>query len=69
MTIDRDYIGGNIHVLGAEGDMVRVENELRDTQGDWFYWAFRVRGAAGANADVRLWRQGLGWAVGRGGES
>ena len=27
--------------------MVRVENELRDTQGDWFYWAFRVRGAAG----------------------
>ena len=47
MTIDRDYIGGNIHVLGAEGDMVRVENELRDTRGDWFYWAFRVRGAAG----------------------
>ena len=47
MTIDRDYIGGNIHVLGAEGDMVRVENELRDTQGDWFYWAFRVRGATG----------------------
>ena len=47
MTIDRDYTGGNIHVLGIEGDTVRVENELRDTQGDWFYWAFRVRGAAG----------------------
>ena len=47
MTIDRDFSGGNIRVLGIEGDTVRVENELRDTTGDWFYWAFRVKGAAG----------------------
>ena len=45
--IDAAFPGGNILVDGLEGDTVFLRPDLRDTQGDWFYWAFRVRGAAG----------------------
>ena len=49
MKIDKQFLGGNIEVLEIDGDRVRVERELRDTRPDrdWFYWAFRVTGAAG----------------------
>ena len=30
-----------------EGDTVTVRPDLRDTEGKWFYWCFRVRNAAG----------------------
>ena len=45
--IDADFVGGNIDVLSIEGDRVVVERQLRDTAVEWFYWAFRVTGAAG----------------------
>jgi hypothetical protein len=45
--IDAAFPGGNIIVDGIEGDTAFLRPDLRDTQGDWFYWAFRVRGAAG----------------------
>lgn len=44
--IDAAFPGGNIIVDRIEGDTVFLRQDLRDTQGDWFYWAFRVRGAA-----------------------
>ena len=49
MKIDKKIIGGNIEVLEIDGDCVKLKNELRDTRPDrdWFYWAFRVTGAAG----------------------
>ncbi len=47
MIISKDFPGGNIEVVSIEGDSARLANELRDTTSDWFYWAFRVRGAAG----------------------
>lgn len=47
MRIDKDFEGGNIRVTQISGDTVHLEAELRDTQTDWFYWAFRVEGAAG----------------------
>ena len=47
MTISKEFEGGNIRVVSAEEEKVCLECELRDTQGDWFYWAFRVQGAAG----------------------
>ena len=46
-AVDADFTGGNILVEGIEGDHVRVERDVRDTGRDWFYWAFRVTGAAG----------------------
>ena len=45
--IDCEFPGGNILVDKIEGDTVSVHQDLRDTNGDWFYWQFRVRGAQG----------------------
>ena len=47
LTIDADYPGGNIVVEKIQGDTVYLRQDLRDTEGWWFYWNFRVRGAAG----------------------
>ena len=46
-TVDADFPGGNLIVQRLDGDAVYVRQDLRDTKGDWFYWCFRVRGAAG----------------------
>jgi len=47
ITIDADYPGGNIVFERIEGDHVYLHQELRDTPIWWFYWNFRVTGAAG----------------------
>jgi len=44
-VIDANYPGGNIVVERIEGDTVHLRPDLRDTEGWWFYWSFRVRGA------------------------
>jgi len=45
--IDADFPGGNIIVMNINGDTVQLQQDLRDTEGHWFYWSFRVKGAAG----------------------
>jgi hypothetical protein len=47
LKIDADFPGGNIKILGVDGDTVRLRQDLRDTNGSWFYWSFRIRGAEG----------------------
>lgn len=47
MQIDCDFPSGNIVVDAIDGDTVRLHQDLRDTEGDWFYWHFRVRGPEG----------------------
>lgn len=47
LEVDAAFPGGNIAVDKLDGDNVYVHQDLRDTAGDWFYWSFRVRGAAG----------------------
>lgn len=47
IRVDYDFPGGNIIVERIDGDDVYVRQDLRDTDRDWFYWYFRVRGAAG----------------------
>jgi len=47
IAIDCDFPGGNIIVGRIEGDRIELRQDLRDTEGFWFYWAFRVRGAGG----------------------
>ena len=47
LKIHNEFVGGNISVKEICGDTVFLENELRDTKGDWFYWAFCVEGAQG----------------------
>ena len=45
MIISKDFPGGNIEVISISENEVVVERELRDTEGDWFYWAFCVDNA------------------------
>lgn len=43
MEISKDIPGGNIKVLGINGNHATVDVELRDTTEDWFYWSFKVK--------------------------
>ena len=54
MTIDCDYAGGNIIVEEIDGDVIRLRQDLRDTEGWWFYWNFRIRGAEGRSLTFRF---------------
>jgi hypothetical protein len=47
LIVDAAFPGGNIIVDKIEGDDVYVRQDLRDTAGSWFYWHFRICGAAG----------------------
>ena len=42
MNIHSQFTGGNVILDRIEGDTVYLERDLRDTEGDWFYWAFCV---------------------------
>ncbi len=53
-VIDCDFPGGNIVVERIEGDDVYLHQDLRDTEGSWFYWYFRVREAAGRTLTFRF---------------
>ncbi len=54
LSIDCRFPGGNIKVHDIQGDTVFVSPDLRDTRTPWFYWAFRVRGAAGRTLVFRF---------------
>lgn len=45
-SLDAGFSGGNILVESA-GEVCRLHPDLRDTCTPWFYWCFRVKGAAG----------------------
>lgn len=47
MIITHSFSGANITVKRIDGDTVYLENQIRDTTEDWFYWAFRVDRANG----------------------
>ncbi|MBN2449276.1 MAG: peptidase M14 [Lentisphaeria bacterium] len=52
LAVDADFPGGNILVHRIEGNDLYLSQDPRDTSGWWFYWAFRVRGAAGRRLRV-----------------
>jgi len=54
VTIDAAYPGGNIIFERIDGDNVYLRQDLRDTPAWWFYWNFRVRGAAGRTLTFRF---------------
>lgn len=47
MNIDCSFPGGNIVVERVTEDAAWVHQDLRDTEGNWFYWYFRVTQAQG----------------------
>ncbi|MBN2153709.1 MAG: hypothetical protein JW839_19790 [Candidatus Lokiarchaeota archaeon] len=52
VSVDADFPGGNIVVDGIRGTRIRVHQDARDTDGFWFYWCLRARGAAGKRIRV-----------------
>jgi hypothetical protein len=54
MRVDAEFAGGNIVVERATEEQLWLRQDLRDTEGDWFYWAFRLRGAAGRTLKVNF---------------
>lgn len=54
LQVDCDFPGGNIIVDSIEGTTIKVHQDLRDTEGDWFYWYFRLRGGAGSTVNVQF---------------
>lgn len=61
MKIHSDFTGGNIQVLQITDSVVELDNELRTTTRDWFYWAFCVEGAAGKTLTFRFNRNLVGY--------
>ena len=62
-TVDADLPAGNIVVDGIDGDTVNLHQDLRDS-GMWFYWAFRVKGAAGRTVKFEFTDKRWGGPVG-----
>jgi hypothetical protein len=54
IVIDAAFPGGNILVERVDGDTLYLKQDLRDTEGWWFHWAFRLRGAAGRTIKVQF---------------
>ena len=60
IKVDADFPGGNIIVDKIDGSTVSVQQDLRDTAGEWFYWQFRVRGAQGRPVTFQFSKQVIG---------
>ncbi|MBQ9691898.1 MAG: hypothetical protein IJV70_01925 [Clostridia bacterium] len=61
MKIHSDFEGGNIKVLGQDGNTVFLQNDMRDSTGDWFYWAFCVEGAEGQSLTFSFDKNWVGY--------
>lgn len=47
LIIDADFPSGNIIIERIEGDTIFLRPDQRDSSTWWFYWHFRIQGAAG----------------------
>ncbi len=61
MLIHQNFIGGNISVKEITGNTVVLENQLRDTSEDWFYWAFCIEGAQTQTLTFKFQSNRLGY--------
>jgi len=61
MNIHANFEGGNIKVLSIEEDTVFLQNDMRDSTGDWFYWAFCVEGAQGKTLTFTFDKKWIGY--------
>ncbi|MBO5788948.1 MAG: hypothetical protein J6R42_03270 [Clostridia bacterium] len=61
LLIHQHFLGGNISIKDISGDTIVLENELRDTKGDWFYWAFCVEGAENRTLTFQFQDNRLGY--------
>ncbi len=64
MNVTHDFPAANIRVLEVDdrAGVLVLDRDLRDTEGDWFWWCFGVDGAAGRRLVVRFPERDLvGW--------
>ena len=61
MNIHQNFTGGNIRILKTEGNIIYVDNELRDTVGDWFYWALCAEDCADKTLTFRFPKDRIGY--------
>ena len=61
MKIHGDFTGGNISVIKQDEKDVYLENQLRDSSDDWFYWAFCIEGAGGKRIKFHMQKYRLGY--------
>lgn len=54
MIIDADFAGGNVKVVKVTDNEAWLEPDLSDTSDKWFYFNFRVRGAAGKTVTFHM---------------
>ena len=47
MKILTDFIGSNIKIVSIEANKAVIAPDMRDSDCDWFYWAFCAEGCAG----------------------
>ncbi len=45
MKITTDFSGANVKIIKIDGNTVYLDSDMRDSAGNWFYWAFAVEGA------------------------
>jgi len=57
ISVTKDFTGANIEVEKIEGNDIWVHQELRDTQGWWFYWSFDLNNASGKEIVVHFTNQ------------
>ncbi len=61
MLLHKNFIGGNILVKEQIGNAFVLENKLRDTTEDWFYWAFCVEDAENQTLSFNFQDNRLGY--------
>lgn len=61
MRIHNNFTGGNICVKKQRLNNFYLENELRDTVGDWFYWAFCVENAENKEINFHFDKNRIGY--------
>lgn len=54
MIIHQNFTGGNIRIEKQEGNTFYLNNQLRDTTEDWFYWAFCIEAAGGKTVTFKF---------------
>ncbi|NJL32484.1 MAG: hypothetical protein HC898_13190 [Phycisphaerales bacterium] len=50
--VSTEFPGGNAIIESIVGDTIRLKPDLRDTEGNWFYWSIRIKGAAGRKLNL-----------------
>lgn len=61
VKIHTDFVGANATVVRRDKEDIYIENQLRDTDTDWFYWAFCVEGAGGKSLTFHFQKHRLGY--------